>query len=232
MNTQYENKPKILIVDDDLGMLKQLKWALEEEYEVLTASGREEALEIFKESHPELVALDVDLSGIDKGSREGLDILEKIKSNDNFDRCIVTSRFGILDILIYAEALLNVNRINRKERLQIISKCEDLIPFWPLPQYLINLTAGLNILYQRLTERDLKYKNGIIRDKVKINAIREEYLNNIEKEQFSNSAIEDIVINYKSVGRIITLDSSKLLPNKLFTIIREWSYLDLLFYEK
>jgi cytidylate kinase len=157
---------------------------------------------------------------------------DQIKSYDNFDRCIVTSRFGILDILIYAEALLNVNRINRKERLQIISKCEDLIPLWPLPQYLIHLTAELNILHKRLTERDLEYKNGIKRDKVKINAIREEYLNNIEKEQFSNLAIEDIVINYKSVDRIITLDSSKILPNELFAIIREWSYLDLDFYEK
>ena len=76
-------RAKILIVDDDLGMLRQLKWALEEEYEVLTASGREEALGMFRESHPELVALDVDLSGVDKRSREGLDILEEIKSNNN-----------------------------------------------------------------------------------------------------------------------------------------------------
>ena len=76
-------KAKLLVVDDDLGVLRQLRWALDGEYEVLTASNREEALEIFKRSHPELVALDVNLSGTDKTSREGLDILEEIKSNNS-----------------------------------------------------------------------------------------------------------------------------------------------------
>ena len=78
------NKTKILVVDDDLGMLKQLKWALDDEYEVITASGREEALEKFKESKPDLIALDVDLNGTDKTSREGLDILEEIKSSNGY----------------------------------------------------------------------------------------------------------------------------------------------------
>lgn len=77
------DKTKILVVDDDLGVLKQLKWALEDEYEVLTASSKSEALEVFKTNNPELVALDVNLDGINKSSQEGLDILDEIKQNNN-----------------------------------------------------------------------------------------------------------------------------------------------------
>ena len=50
-------KPSLLIVDDDLGVLKQLKWALTDEYEIITASNKREALDMFKahtpEPHPE-----------------------------------------------------------------------------------------------------------------------------------------------------------------------------------
>ncbi|MBP7088515.1 MAG: PEP-CTERM-box response regulator transcription factor [Candidatus Omnitrophica bacterium] len=77
------DKTKILVVDDDLGVLKQLKWALEDEYEVLTASSKKEALEAFKTNSPDLVALDVNLDGVNKTSQEGLDILDEIKQNNN-----------------------------------------------------------------------------------------------------------------------------------------------------
>jgi len=83
------DKAKILVVDDDLGMLKQLKWALDGEYEVLTASNREEALEKFKENKPDLIALDVDLNGTDKTSREGLDILEELKVNNGYSNKVI-----------------------------------------------------------------------------------------------------------------------------------------------
>jgi len=83
------NKAKILVVDDDLGMLKQLRWALDDEYEVLTASKREEALEKFKENKPDLIALDVDLNGADKTSREGLDILEELKVNNGCSNKVI-----------------------------------------------------------------------------------------------------------------------------------------------
>ena len=72
------NKSKILIVDDEEGIRKQLSWALASEFEVLQAADKNTALSIAKEQRLNLVALDVNLiPGSDNG-REGLELLPKI----------------------------------------------------------------------------------------------------------------------------------------------------------
>jgi len=43
-NTQYGNRAKLLIVDDDRAVLGQLEEALRADYELLLASDKEEAL--------------------------------------------------------------------------------------------------------------------------------------------------------------------------------------------
>ncbi|OQX87684.1 MAG: PEP-CTERM-box response regulator transcription factor [Candidatus Omnitrophica bacterium 4484_70.2] len=80
---------KILIVDDDVGILNQLKWVLQGEYEVLIASNKEEGLRIIEEKMPELVALDVNLNGISFSDREGIEILDKIKNRFPFIKVIM-----------------------------------------------------------------------------------------------------------------------------------------------
>jgi len=72
-------KSKLLIVDDDEGVLKQLKWALLDEYEVLTASNKEDALQLAREGNPALIALDVNLQGDSSPSTGGILVLEEIK---------------------------------------------------------------------------------------------------------------------------------------------------------
>ncbi len=70
-------KPKVLIVDDDLGVRESLRMVLKERYEPqLTASG-EEALAAFADLHPDVVLLDVLMPGLD-----GLEVLERLKSED------------------------------------------------------------------------------------------------------------------------------------------------------
>ena len=82
-------KPKLLIVDDDLGLLNQLKWALSSEYEVLTAQDKENAHKIIHNYKPPLIALDINLTAqLDK---EGLDILDEVKSVDPFIKVIMTT---------------------------------------------------------------------------------------------------------------------------------------------
>ena len=56
-----ETKPKLLIVDDDEGILRQLKWAFTDDYEVFLASTKEDALNEFSLHNPDLVALDRNL---------------------------------------------------------------------------------------------------------------------------------------------------------------------------
>jgi len=55
-------KPKLLIVDDDEEILKQLKWAFKEDFSIFLATDREAAIQSFQRHSPDLVALDLGLS--------------------------------------------------------------------------------------------------------------------------------------------------------------------------
>jgi len=79
--THNNQKPRLLIVDDDEGVLKQLKWSLKDEYDVLIASTKEEALSLAKTQSPELITLDVNLNGTAAFSKDGIDILDEIKNS-------------------------------------------------------------------------------------------------------------------------------------------------------
>lgn len=68
---------KILIVDDDPGIVESLSAILEDEgYSVETALQGEEALRLVPKKHPDLVILDVLISGTD-----GRDICRSLKSD-------------------------------------------------------------------------------------------------------------------------------------------------------
>jgi DNA-binding response OmpR family regulator len=66
---------KILVVDDDLSILRLYKEELEEEgYTVVTASTGVEALEQFEKEAPDLVTLDIQLPDVD-----GIKLLRQMK---------------------------------------------------------------------------------------------------------------------------------------------------------
>ena len=54
-------KSKLLIVDDDEEIRTQTKWALAQEYEVMLASDRAEAIDLFKVERPGVTMLDLGL---------------------------------------------------------------------------------------------------------------------------------------------------------------------------
>ena len=71
------NRDKILVVDDEEPIRNQLKWGLQEEYEVLLAASAEEARRALREERPAVVTLDLTLrSG--GGPEEGLQLLDEI----------------------------------------------------------------------------------------------------------------------------------------------------------
>ncbi|MCK4918066.1 MAG: PEP-CTERM-box response regulator transcription factor [Candidatus Omnitrophica bacterium] len=84
-------KAKLLVVDDDEGVLKQLKWAFGDEYEVLLASNREDAFNLINEHSPELIALDMNLDGNNLNSKDGIDILDEIKNKNPFTKVIMVT---------------------------------------------------------------------------------------------------------------------------------------------
>ena len=72
-----ENKRKLLIVEDDRGLQRQLTWTFDE-YEVITASDRESAIAIAQKNPPPVITLDLGLPPDADGATEGLATLKRI----------------------------------------------------------------------------------------------------------------------------------------------------------
>ena len=73
-----KNMKKILVADDDISILEAIKIVLEDEgYSVYITPNGESVLKIQPEEYPDLILLDIWMSGID-----GAEICRKIKEND------------------------------------------------------------------------------------------------------------------------------------------------------
>lgn len=72
-----EEKPKLLIVEDDLGLQKQLKWCFDK-HEVLVAASRTEALAQLRRFEPPVVLQDLGLPPDPEGVEEGIKTLKEI----------------------------------------------------------------------------------------------------------------------------------------------------------
>jgi DNA-binding response OmpR family regulator len=71
-------KPRILVIDDDLQILKLIDFALTRAgFEVLTAPLGDIGLKIFAEKEPDLAIVDIALPGID-----GYDVIQRMRSAD------------------------------------------------------------------------------------------------------------------------------------------------------
>ena len=64
-------KPKLLVVDDEEDLRTQMKWALNQDYEVLLAESRPAALEQMREHRPAVVTLDLGLPPRPQSVEEG-----------------------------------------------------------------------------------------------------------------------------------------------------------------
>ena len=82
-------KSKILLVDDEENILKQMRWAFESDYEVLTTSNEEKALAIFEQERPPVVTLDLSLNPHNPSDLGGMRLLEQVLSEQPSTRVIV-----------------------------------------------------------------------------------------------------------------------------------------------
>ena len=72
-----DKAPKILLVEDDVGLQKQIKWSLDD-HEVLISGDREAALAQVRRFEPAVVLLDLGLPPDPDGATEGLATLQQI----------------------------------------------------------------------------------------------------------------------------------------------------------
>ena len=102
------SREKILIVDDEEHVLTQLRWGLQDEYEVLTASSSDEARRQVREERPSVVTLDLTLRP-DGGPEDGLQLLDEfvdgypltkvimVTGNDDPQNALVAIQRGSVD---------------------------------------------------------------------------------------------------------------------------------------
>jgi two-component system, NtrC family, response regulator len=81
-------KPRLLVVEDDIGVQKQLRWAFDD-YEVLIAGDREQALAQLRRHEPAVVLQDLGLPPDAEGVNEGMRTLKEILSLNPHTRVIV-----------------------------------------------------------------------------------------------------------------------------------------------
>ncbi len=87
------SKPKLLIVEDDEGLLRQLRWAYED-YHVITATTRSDAIAALRSEEPMVVTLDLGLPPDPDGTSEGFACLAEILKLKPDCKVIVASGHG------------------------------------------------------------------------------------------------------------------------------------------
>jgi len=95
---------KLLIVEDDAGLQRQLRWAYEG-YEIHTAANREEAITLIRAEEPQVVTLDLGLPPDPDGTTEGFATLETILQLRPDTKVIVASGHGAHESMLKAIAL-------------------------------------------------------------------------------------------------------------------------------
>ncbi|WP_343345827.1 PEP-CTERM-box response regulator transcription factor [Sphingomicrobium sp. XHP0239] len=83
-------RPILLVVEDDEGLQRQLKWAYED-YEVVAATSRAQAIELLRLHEPAVVTLDLGLPPDPDGTTEGFATLGDIQSLKPDTKVIVAS---------------------------------------------------------------------------------------------------------------------------------------------
>jgi DNA-binding NtrC family response regulator len=109
---------RILVVDDDQGILDSFEVLLGDRYDLIKAENGYEALRILESDPPQLIFLDIKMSGID-----GIDILKKLqKEQKKVEVVVITAidqekteeearSLGIIDYLKKPLDIFEVERI-------------------------------------------------------------------------------------------------------------------------
>ena len=95
---------KLLIVDDDTGIQKQLKWSLSD-YDVVFAENREKAIAAVRRFEPSVVTLDLGLPPDPANASEGLAALQEILTIAPHTKVIVITGNDNHDVALQAIAL-------------------------------------------------------------------------------------------------------------------------------
>lgn len=84
-------KPKILLVDDEVQLLAQMRWILDADYDIQTATSEEDALNAFSTFHPLVAVIDLSLNRANPLDLGGLRLIDKFLEQQPATRIIVVT---------------------------------------------------------------------------------------------------------------------------------------------
>ena len=96
-----DKKRKLLIVEDDQGLQRQLKWSYED-FEVFCASNRAEAIALMRLEEPDVVTLDLGLPPDPDGTSEGFATLDEMLRLKPDTKIIVASGHNAKESALHA----------------------------------------------------------------------------------------------------------------------------------
>ena len=86
---------KILVVDDEVEVLRKLKKYLEDDYNILTAENGQAGLDTFERERPSVIITDIKMPGMD-----GIEFMRRVKAMDGDAEVIVITGHGDMEIAI------------------------------------------------------------------------------------------------------------------------------------
>src|SRR5262245_22288894 len=86
------DRPRVLVVDDELGPRESLRMILKPAYEIATAESGEAALETIDGFHPDVVFMDIKMPQMD-----GIELLQRIKSADPSIEVVMITAYASLE---------------------------------------------------------------------------------------------------------------------------------------
>ncbi len=88
-----DEKPKILAVDDENGVLESFKLILGEDYNLLCASTYRDAVNTFKKHKPDLIIIDLKMP-----SFSGIDVLKAVKKMKPSTQVLIATGYKVAEM--------------------------------------------------------------------------------------------------------------------------------------
>ncbi len=132
---------RLLIIDDETSICTSLSFALEDKYHIYTAHNEADALSIIKNTHIDIVILDLRLGGV-----SGIDVLKKIRELSLDTVVIIMTAYGSIESSVKAMksgAFYYITKpINIEELNLLLMKVEEYINLNTKIRYLSNNING------------------------------------------------------------------------------------------